>query len=306
VEFLAVRDRAQAQALSRSPGSSLARVPPWGLLLFGIASIQIGAALATTIFDELGPNGATLVRMFFAAAVLLTLARPPVRSLSQRDLGLAAGLGLTLGAMNFFFYQSLDRIPLGVAVTVEFIGPLGVAVAGSRRAVDALWVGFAGAGILLLSPGTGGESVSTLGLLFAAVAGGFWALYILVNARVAHAFSGAQGLGIAMVVATALVAVPGVIQGGSELLDPGVLAIGAAVSVLSSALPYTLETEALRRLRPSVFGVLMSLEPAVAALAGFVILGQDLHARQIAAIVMVVVASVGALRDPGAPPPVEA
>ena len=148
--------------------------------------------------------------------------------------------------------------------------------------------------------------MNALGLLFAAIAGGFWALYILVNARVAHAFSGAQGLGIAMVVATALVAVPGVVQGGSELLDPSLLAIGVAVAVLSSALPYTLETEALRRLRVSVFGVLMSLEPAVAALAGFIVLGQDLHARQIAAIVLVVVASVGALRDPGAPPPVEA
>ena len=133
---------------------SLERVPPWGLLLFGIASIQFGAALATTIFDELGPGGATLLRMFFAAAILLVLSRPPLRSLSRRDIGLAAALGLTLGAMNLFFYQSLDRIPLGVAVTVEFIGPLGVAVAGSRRAVDALWVGFAAAGILLLSPGT--------------------------------------------------------------------------------------------------------------------------------------------------------
>ena len=303
---MAVRDRAQAQALIPPRGSSLERVPPWGLLLCGIASIQFGAALAATIFDDLGPNGATLVRMFFAAIILLVVARPPLRTMSSADLRLAAALGLTLGAMNFFFYQSLDRVPLGVAVTVEFIGPLGVAVAGSRRAVDALWVGFAAAGILLLSPGTGGESVSALGLLFAAIAGGFWALYILVNARVAHAFSGAQGLGIAMVVSTALVAVPGAIQGGSALLDPGLLAIGVAVAVLSSALPYTLETEALRRLRPSVFGVLMSLEPAGAALAGLIVLGQDLHTRQIAAIVLVVVASVGALRDPGAPPPVEA
>jgi inner membrane transporter RhtA len=281
-------------------------VPPVGLLLCAIASLQFGAALAATIFDELGPNGATLLRMVFAAAILLAVARPRLRGVAAADLRLAAALGLTLGAMNFFFYQALDRVPLGVAVTVEFIGPLGVAIAGSRRAVDALWAGLAAGGILLLSPGTGGASLDALGLFFAAVAGGFWAAYILINSRVARAFSGIQGLAPAMVVAAVLVAVPGVIEGGSALLEPRLLAIGAAVAVLSSALPYALETEALRRLRPSVFGVLMSLEPGVAALAGLVVLGQQLHTRQVVAIVLVVAASVGALRDPGAPPPVEA
>jgi inner membrane transporter RhtA len=276
-----------------------------GLLLCAIASLQFGAALAATIFDELGPNGATLLRMVFAAVILLAVARPRLRGVAPADLRLAAALGLTLGAMNFFFYQALDRVPLGVAVTVEFIGPLGVAIAGSRRAVDALWAGLAAGGILLLSPGTGGASLDALGLLFAAVAGGFWAAYILINSRVARAFSGVQGLAPAMVVAAVLVAVPGVIEGGSALLEPRLLAIGAAVAVLSSALPYALETEALRRLRPSVFGVLMSLEPAVAALAGLVVLGQQLHSRQVVAIVLVVAASVGALRDPGAPPPLE-
>jgi len=271
-----------------------------------MASTQAGAAIAKTLFDDLGPGGVTLARMVFGAVILLVVMRPRLADASPADLRLAGALGVTLGAMNFCFYQALDRIPLGVAVTVEFIGPLGVAIFGSRKARDVLWVALAGGGIVLLAPGTGGASLDALGLFLAAVAGGFWALYILVNARVARAFSGAQGLALAMVVAAALVAIPGAIDGGSALGRPGLLAIGAAVALLSSAIPYTLETEALRRLRPSVFGVLMSIEPAVAALAGLVVLGQHLQTRQVAAIVLVVAASVGALRNPGAPPPVEA
>jgi inner membrane transporter RhtA len=303
---VAVRDGTAAQAVARPRGASLEQVPPWGLLLAAVVSVQFGAALAATIFDEAGAGGATFLRMAFAAAILLVVVRPRLAGVSRRDLAFAVALGVTLAAMNFFFYQSLDRVPLGVAVTVEFIGPLGVAIAGSRKPLDVLWVTLAAAGIILLSPGTGGADVRALGVVYAAVAGLFWALYIYSNARVAHAFSGTHGLAIAMVVSTVLVAPAGVVEGASELLDPVVLAVGAAVALLSSAIPYSLETEALRRLRPSVFGVLMSMEPAVAAFAGFVVLGQHLDGRQIVAILFVVAASVGALRDSGAPPPVEA
>jgi inner membrane transporter RhtA len=306
---LALFDRPAPEAVDPAapgarPALGLARVPPWGLLLGGVASIQFGAALAATLFDELGPGGTTLARLGFAAIILLALARPRLRGLPRSDLRIAVLLGLTLAAMNFCFYHALDRIPLGVAVTVEFIGPLAVAIAGSRKVLDALWVALAAGGILLLSPGASGADA--VGLLLAAVAGGFWAAYILVNARVAHAFAGADGLAIAMVVSTVFVAVPGAIDGGAALLDPTLLALGAAVALLSSALPYTLETEALRRLRPSVFGVLMSLEPAVAALAGLLVLGQRLQAREVVAIALVVAASVGALRQPEVPPPVDA
>jgi inner membrane transporter RhtA len=282
------------------------RVPPVGLLLTAVVSVQLGAAIAATIFDDVGASGATLLRMVFGSAILIAVVRPRVREVARTDLAYAIALGVTLASMNFFFYQALDRIPLGVAVTVEFIGPLGVAIAGSRKALDVLWVALAAVGIVLLSPGTGGADVQALGVFYAAVAGGFWALYIYVNARVANAFAGAHGLSIAMVVAAVLVAPPGIVEGAGDLLDPVVVVAGAAVALLSSAVPYTLETEALRRLRPSVFGVLMSMEPAVAAMAGFAVLGQRLDARQILAIVFVVAASVGALRDSGAPPPIEA
>jgi inner membrane transporter RhtA len=303
---VAVRDGAPAQAVARPRGAALEQVPPWGLLLVAIGSVQFGAALAATVFDELGPGGATLVRMVFGAAILVAVVRPGIAGLSARDMRLIAALGVTLAAMNYSFYQALDRVPLGVAVTIEFIGPLGVAIAGSRKALDVVWVALAAGGIVLLSPGTGGASVDAAGVLLAAVAGGFWALYILVNARVAHAFSGARGLALAMVVSSALVAIPGAIDGGSALGHADLLGIGVVVALLSSAIPYSLETEALRRLRPSVFGVLMSMEPAVAALAGLIVLGQDLRTREVVAILLVVAASVGALRDSSAPPPVEA
>ena len=196
--------------------------------------------------------------------------------------------------MNLIFYEALDRIPLGIAVTFEFVGPLGVAVAGSRRAVDALWVVMAAGGILLLAD-PGGD-LNGLGVALALTAGGFWALYIVLAARTGEAYTGSEGLTLAMVVAALVPLGPGIVQGGSDLLDPRLLLLGAAVALLSSVVPYSLETEALRRMPNHVFGVLMSLEPGVAALAGFVVLGQSLHAREVVAIALVVAASIGASR----------
>jgi inner membrane transporter RhtA len=281
------------------------RVPAVALVLGGVTSLQVGAAIGRTLFDDVGPAGAVLLRSGFAALALVALWRPTLRSHGTAELRLAVGFGLVLGAMNLCIYESIARIPLGIAVTLEFVGPLGVAIAGSRRALDALWVALAAAGILLLSNG-GTSDLDTLGVLFAVAAGGLWAAYIVLNARLGRAFSSGQGLAIAMTVGALVLLPVGIAGGGSRLLDPAVLAIGLGVALLSSAVPYSLEMEALRRLPTHVFGVLMSLEPAVAALAGLAVLGQGLSAREWVAIVLVVVASAGAARGARAPLPAEA
>jgi inner membrane transporter RhtA len=255
------------------------------LVVAAVTSLQFGAGFAVTLFDELGPAGAAFLRQAIAALVLLAIWRPSFR----HDLRLAAAFGITLGLMNLCIYEAMDRIPLGIAVTIEFWGPLAVAVAGSRRPLDLLWVALAAAGIVLLADP--GGSLEAAGVAFALAAGGLWALYILLSARVGAVFPGGSGLAIAMVFA-ALVTLPA--GAGGELLHPELLAAAAAVALASSVIPYSLELEALRRLPANIFGVLMSLEPAVAALAGLVVLGQHLDAREWAAIGLVVIASAGA------------
>lgn len=265
------------------------------LVLAAVTSVQFGAALAKTLFDEIGAGGTVFVRVLAAAIVLALIWRPRIAGHGTSDLRLVLVFGLALAGMNLAFYASLERIPLGIAVTFEFVGPLGVAVFGSRRPLDLAWVALAAAGILLLS-GLGGASLDGLGVALALLAGGFWAAYILLSVRVGQVFPGGAGLALAMMVATLPLAPVGIAEAGGELLVPWVLAVGAAVGVMSSAIPYTLELEALRRLPTGVFGVLMSLEPAVAALAGFVVLGEELATREVAAILLVVAASAGAAR----------
>jgi inner membrane transporter RhtA len=275
------------------------------LVLGGIVSVQVGAAFATTLFDELGPGGTVFVRIAFAALLLVAIWRPPLRlprGEARRDVVL---LGLVLAGMNLSFYVALDRIPLGIAVTLEFVGPLGVAIAGSRRRLDLLWAGLAAAGLVLLSP-VPGSDLDAAGVAFALLAGCFWGAYILLTARVGRALAGGGGLAIAMAIATVAVVPVGLADGGGELLDPALLGVGLAVAVLSSALPYSLELEALRRLPENTFGVLMSLEPAVAATVGFVGLDQELAAREVVAIGLVLAASAGALRATGTPRAAEA
>jgi inner membrane transporter RhtA len=275
-----------------------------GLVMSAALSVQVGAAVATTLFDELGPAGTVLLRTGFAAAILAAIWRPKLSLGGGAPLRDAVLLGVWLAGMNLSFYAALDRIPLGIAVTLEFTGPFGVAVAGSRRASDLLWVALAAGGLALLSPGLHG-SLDGLGVFLALVAGGFWAAYIVLAARVGRGFSGGQGLAMAMAVAAVLLVPVGVAGGGSALGDPALLAVGLAVAVLSSAIPYSLELEALRRLRKATFGVLMSLEPALAALVGLAVLGQGLSAAETIAIAMVVTASAGALGTARAPAPVE-
>jgi inner membrane transporter RhtA len=291
---MAVSDRAPAQALKAGGAGG---VP---LVLVAITSLQFGAALAGTIFDETGPAGTALLRALFAAVILVAIWRPRPSAYRASDLRLIAVFGLVLGLMNLCIYESFSRIPLGIAVTIEFAGPLGIAVALSRRRLDLACAAVAAVGIVLLADPGGG--VDFVGVVFALVAAACWAVYILVAQAAGRVFTGGRGVALAMSVAVLVPLVPGIAGAGSELLHPQWLAIGCAVALLSSVLPYSLETEALRRLPANVFGVLMSLEPGVAALAGFAVLGQDLRARDVVAIGLVVVASVGVTRaGPTAP-----
>ena len=262
------------------------------LVLTGITSVQFGSALATKAFDEAGPGGTVCLRTAFAALILvLVTAVGAIRGSRARDVVV---FGLTLALMNLCFFQALERLPLGIAVTLEFVGPLTVAIFGSRSRRDVVWVVLAAAGILLLAPDIG-DGLDPLGVAFALAAGVFWGLYFLIAARVGRGPAGLEGLAVAMVVATVVLIPIGVVDGGTELLDPAILAIGLGVAFLSSALPYTVELEALKRLPERVFGVMLSLEPAVAALVGVVALDQALAGREIVAITLVVAASAGAL-----------
>ena len=272
-------------------------------MLAAIVSVQVGAGVATKLFDEVGPTGTVMLRLAFAALVLGVVWRPALRGLRgprARDVLLFA---IALAGMNTSFYLALDRIPLGIGVTLEFVGPLGVAFAASRRRSDLLWAGLAAAGIVLLAPMLGGD-LDTPGVVLALLAGAFWAAYIVLSARIGRSFDGGEGLALAMIIAALLLLPAGIADGGAELLDAGILAAAFAVAMLSSAIPYSLELEALRRLPQGVFGVLMSMGPAVAAGVGFLLLDQGLAAREVVAIGLVVAASAGALRS--APPSAEA
>jgi inner membrane transporter RhtA len=263
------------------------------LVVAAVTSLQFGAGYAVTLFDDLGPAGAAFLRLAVAAVVLVAIWRPRIAGHPAADLRIAAAFGIVLGVMNWAIYSAIDRIPLGIAVTIEFAGPMAVAVAGSRRALDLLWVALAAAGILLLAD-PGGGSLNTAGVLFALLAATMWAAYILLSVRTGRLFPGGSGLALAMIVGAVVIAPLGIADAGGNLLHPELLLAGAAVALASSVIPYSLELESLRLLPARVFGVLMSLEPAVAALAGLVILGQDLAVREWLAIVLVVVASAGA------------
>jgi inner membrane transporter RhtA len=233
------------------------------------------------------------LRLCLSAVILLAVSRPSLRGRSRTDLAAAVAFGLVLGGMNWSFYEALDRLPLGVAVTIEFVGPLAVAVAGSRRAVDLLWVALAGGGVVLLALRGDKHGVTGVGIGLVLIAATCWGAYILLSKRVGAAFAQLDGLAIALGVGAVLTLPAGVLEGGSALGRPAVLGGGLLVALLSSLIPYSLEIVALRRLAPAVFGLLMSIEPAVAALAGVVVLGQPLSLVLAVAIVMVIAASVG-------------
>jgi len=281
-----------------------ARAPGVALALASMTTIQLGAALSEPLFDRVGAAGTVALRLALAALLLWPLARPRLRGRSREDLGAAVALGACSGLLTLAFFEAIARIPLGVAVTIEFLGPLGVALAGSRRARDVAWVLLAGAGVVLLTLGDGaGEPLDATGVAFAVIAGACWAGYILLTKRVGARWAGFEGLSVSLAVA-ALVALPAGIAGaGTELLAPSVLLAGVGLALLIPLIPYALELVALRRLPTALFGVIMSVEPAIAALLGFLILDQGLAVSGVVAIAMVSVASAGATLSAGEPPP---
>ncbi|MGW0862404.1 EamA family transporter [Streptomyces sp. NPDC002611] len=273
----------------------LGSLGPVGLVLAGGISVQFGGALAVTLMPRAGALGVVALRLFVAAVVLLLVCRPRLRGHSRTDWGTVVVFGITMAAMNGLFYQAVARIPLGPAVTLEVLGPLALSVFASRRAINLVWAALALAGVFLLGGG-GFSGLDPTGAAFALGAGAMWAAYIVFSARTGRRFPQADGLALAMAVGAVLFLPLGIAESGTKLLDPVTLGLGAAVALLSSVLPYTLELLALRRLPASTFAILMSLEPAIAATAGFLILDQALTAMEAAAIALVVAASMGAVR----------
>jgi inner membrane transporter RhtA len=272
-----------------------ASLGPIGLVLSGGISVQFGAALAVNLMPRAGALGVVTLRLLAAAVVLLLVCRPRLRGHSRTDWGTVLAFGVTLGAMNGLFYQAVDRIPLGAAVTLEVLGPLALSVLASRRLINAVWAALALAGVFLLSGGDFG-ALDPVGVAFALGAGAMWAAYIVFSARTGRRFPQADGLALAMGVGALLMLPLGIAESGTKLADPVTIALGSAVAIMSSVLPYTLELLALRRLPAPTFAILMSLEPALAATAGFLVLGQTLSPVQAAAIALVIGASMGAVR----------
>lgn len=271
-----------------------ARLSPVSLVLIGILSVQLGAAVSKGLFVEIPPVGMVLLRLGTSSLILLALARPRLGGRTAADWRPVLALGLALGAMNWAFYESFARIPLGVAVAVEFIGPLAVAALGRRRPRDLVWVVLAAVGIALF--GLGPTKVDALGFGLALIAGACWALYIVSTAATGSRWAGVEGLAVASTVATLALAPFAVATAGARLLDPRLLMLGALVGVLSSVIPYSLEMVALRTLPARVFGILMSLEPATAALVAAILLREWLTPLQLLAMACVTAASVGAVR----------
>ncbi|THA32192.1 EamA family transporter [Streptomyces sp. A1277] len=269
---------------------------PVALVVAGGLSVQFGAAIAVLLMPRAGALGVVTLRLAAAALVLLLVCRPRLRGHSRADWGTVVAFGVAMGGMNTLFYQAVDRIPLGAAVTLEVLGPLVLSVVASRRLVNAVWAALALAGVVLLSGG-GFDRLDPVGAAFALAAGAMWAAYIVFSARTGRRFPQADGLALAMVVAAVLSLPLGIMDAGSKLLVPTTLGLGAAVALLSSVLPYTLELIALRRLPAPTFAILMSLEPAIAALAGFLVLDQALSTTDALAIALVIGASMGAVRS---------
>ena len=256
-------------------------------------AIQIGLALSKSLFDSLGAVGTVFLCKAFGAVFLLLLYRPTLQRQTPRTWVLLGLFGSAMAIGNLAFYAAIDRIPLGIASTLEFIGPLSVAVLGSRRWLDLLWVVLAAIGVLLLAP-WGGGSLDWLGVALALTAALCWASYILLSVPVGQAFVGGSGLAIGLGIASLLLLPAGVAVGGSALLKPIVLGVGLAVAVLNTVLPYSLEFAAMKRVPPRIFGILVSIEPAIAALVGFLFLGEQLNLQTLLAIVCVTAAAIGA------------
>lgn len=272
--------------------------PPWlspvWLVLGAIVSVQVGAAFAKSLFTLTDPTAVAWLRMAVAAVIFWVVARPRLSGRTWPEWRVVIGYGITLATMNWAIYQSFARIPIGLAVTIEFLGPLGVALVGSRRARDLVWVGLAAAGVALL--GVFPTNVDWIGVGFALLAGAAWAGYIVLSGPTGAAWEGVTGVSVGSLVGALVFLVPGVLSGGTSLWQPQVVLLAAAVGVLSSVIPYGLEMVARRTIPAGVFGILMSLEPGVAALAALVVLGEQLGWVEWVAMACVIVASTGSTR----------
>lgn len=265
------------------------------LVLVGLTCQEVGASFAVLLFPETGPLGIVMLRLVFSAMLLLLIARPRLRGHTAGAWRSVVWFGVVLASMNGLFYLALDRLPLGVTVTIEVLGPLTLSIITATGLARWLWAGLALAGVAALGAG-GWDRLDVLGVLFALGAAVSWALYILASARVGREFPRLDGLALAMAIG-AVIALPfGIAQAHTVLLRIDILALGAAVALLSSTIPYALELIALRRLPASAFAILMSLGPATASLAGFLLLGQRLAWLELVGIALVIAASIGAVR----------
>ena len=281
-------------AMTQSSRSLVSTLLPVGLLLIAMASIQSGASLAKSMFPIVGAQGTTTLRLIFASIIMLLILRPWRAKLTAKSLKTVIVYGIALGGMNLLFYMSLRTVPLGIAVALEFTGPLAVAIFSSRKAIDFVWIGLAITGLLLLIPlGEGAQGIDLVGAAYALGAGVCWALYILFGQK-AGADNGVQTAALGVIIAALFIAPVGIVHAGSALLTPALIPIALAVALLSTALPYTLEMIALTRMPTRTFGTLMSIEPAFGALSGLLFLHEVLSVTQWIAILCIIMASVGA------------
>ncbi|MCW2097733.1 UNVERIFIED_ORG: inner membrane transporter RhtA [Pseudomonas psychrophila] len=280
--------------MTQSSRSLVSTLLPVGLLLIAMASIQSGASLAKSMFPIVGAQGTTTLRLIFASIIMLLILRPWRAKLTAKSLKTVIVYGIALGGMNLLFYMSLRTVPLGIAVALEFTGPLAVAIFSSRKAIDFVWIGLAITGLLLLIPlGEGAQGIDLVGAAYALGAGVCWALYILFGQK-AGADNGVQTAALGVIIAALFIAPVGIVHAGSALLTPALIPIALAVALLSTALPYTLEMIALTRMPTRTFGTLMSIEPAFGALSGLLFLHEVLSVTQWIAILCIIMASVGA------------
>ena len=267
-------------------------IPPIYAVLLAIISVQCGAAIAKTLFPAIGAAGTASIRIGISAIILLLAYRPNLKQITPNQWKIVIPYGLSLGAMNLIFYLGIERIPIGLAVTLEFVGPLLVAIIGSRRLIDYCWVLLAAIGIALIAPWSN-KNVDLLGVIFALLAGGFWAAYIVLGGKVSKIMNGGQAVSTGMLFAAILILPFGFYENGLANLTPKFLGMGVALALLSSAIPFTLEMKALGQLPPRTFSILMSLEPAAASICAFIFLQEHLSFYEILAVVCVVTASVG-------------
>lgn len=267
-------------------------IPPIPAVLLAIISVQCGAAIAKTLFPTIGAAGTASLRIGISALILFAVYRPNLKKITAQQWKIVIPYGLSLGAMNLIFYMAIERIPIGLAVTLEFIGPLLVAVLGSKRLIDYCWILLAGAGIVLIAPWSN-DRIDSLGVIFALIAGALWGAYIILGGKISKIMNDGDAVTTGMLFASLLILPFGFYENGLSNLTPQLLGLGTALALLSSAIPFTLEMKALGQLPARTFSILMSLEPAAASLCGLIFLQEHLNFYEILAVLFVIIASVG-------------